>query len=178
MTRPSVFLPLRRTPASRAPGAFEFEGVWQPREYFRLQAAVGHADVKFTRVAPTVVGAVAGGRPQLTPDWTVALSPEVILPVRRGGSFSARLNLQLSLRHVRRGGQPAVEPDQGPEPLLGFNLGYQPPGARWRVTLYGKNVLNEIYDTASGTFGNPYAMTVRNNDRSEFGIKVSYSLKP
>ena len=161
---------------SRARGV-EFEGIWQPREYFRLQAAVGHADVKFTRVAPTVVGAVTGGRPQLTPDWTVALSPELILPVRRGGSLRARLNY--SYRSAMFG-----EADNQPlnliraRNLLGFNLGYQPPGARWRVTLYGKNVLNEVYDTASGTFGNPYAMTVRNNDRSEFGIKVSYGLKP
>ena len=57
--------------------------------------------------------------------------------------------------------------------LLDFNIRYQPENPAWQVVLYGENVLNEVYDTASGTFGNPFAITLRSNDRSEFGVRLS-----
>ena len=54
--------------------------------------------------------------------------------------------------------------------LLGFNISYLNPNGDFEVTLYGENVLNEVYDVGrlqqSGFVG-----VMRSNDRSEFGLK-------
>ena len=158
--------------AARARGV-ELEAHWQPHEYFALRAAVGYTAAEFTRVAPAVTGARVGGRPQLTPDWTVALAPELSWPLARGGALSARLNYSYRAAMFGEADNQPLNLIGGRE-LLGFNIRYQPAATGWRLTLYGENILNEVHDTASGTFGNPFAITVRNNNRSEFGIRLSY----
>ena len=54
--------------------------------------------------------------------------------------------------------------------LVGFNISYTNPYGDMEVTLYGENVLNEVYDVGrlqqSGFVG-----VMRSNDRSEFGLK-------
>jgi iron complex outermembrane receptor protein len=54
--------------------------------------------------------------------------------------------------------------------LVGFNISYTNAYGDMEVTLYGENVLNEVYDVGrlqqSGFVG-----VMRSNDRSEFGLK-------
>ena len=54
--------------------------------------------------------------------------------------------------------------------LVGFNVSYTNPYGDMEVTIYGENVLNEVYDVGrlqqSGFVG-----VMRSNDRSEFGLK-------
>ena len=156
---------------SRAWGV-EFEGNLQLNDYFSMQTAVGYLDAEFTEVDPAVTGAVKGGIPQLTPDWTFSISPELAMPMNGGATFSLRLNY--NYRGDMYGEANNVPMNRiSRRELLDFNIRYQPADPSWHVVLYGENVLNEVYDTASGTFGNPFSITLRSNDRSEFGVRFS-----
>ncbi len=156
--------------ASRARGA-ELEGLWRLADYFSVQFAVGYLDAEFTKVGPGVAGTREGAVPQLAPKWTVSVAPELRLPLG-GGIVACSLNYHY--RSALYG-----EADNNPlnriaaRDLLGFNVRYQPDNGAWSVAVYGENVFNKVYDTASGAFGNPFALTIRNNDRSEFGIRFT-----
>ena len=150
----------------------EFEGTLQVNENFSVQTAVGYMDSEFTEVDPAVVGTVEGGIPQLTPDWTFSISPEYVVGLNNGGSLAFRLNYNYR-------GEMFGEANNRPlnlvesRDLLDFNIRYQPGDPSWHLAIYGENVLNEAYDNASGTFGNPFSITIRSNDRSEFGVRFS-----
>ena len=157
---------------SRAWGV-ELEGHLQFNDYFSVQTALGYLDAEFTEVDPAVAGTVKGSIPQLSPDWTFSISPELTLPMR-----AAALILRLNYNYR---GDMYGEANNDPlnrvssRELLDFNIRYQPADPSWHVALYGENILNEVYDTASGTFGNPFSITLRSNDRSEFGVRISKS---
>ena len=150
----------------------EFEGALQLNEKFSVQAAVGYMDAEFTEVDPAVTGTVKGGIPQLTPDWTFSISPEFVLPMSNGAFLAFRLNYNYRGEMYGEANNQSLNLVESRE-LLDFNIRYQPGKSSWRVAIYGENVLNEIYDNASGTFGNPFSITIRSNDRSEFGVRFS-----
>ena len=156
---------------SRAWGV-ELEGDLQMNERFSVQAAVGYMDAEFTEVDPAVVGTREGGIPQLTPDWTVAVSPEYVAPLNGGGSVAFRLSYNYRGRMYGEANNRPLNRIKSRE-LLDFNIRYQPADPSWHVALYGENVLNETYDNASGTFGGAFSSTIRNNDRSEFGVRFT-----
>ena len=157
--------------ASRAWGV-EFEGVLQLNGNFSVQTALGYMDSEFTEVDPAVTGTVKGSVPQLTPDWTFSISPEFVAPMNGGGSLAFRLNYNYRGDMYGEANNNPLNRVKSRE-LLDFNIRYQPADAAWHVAIYGENVLDEVYDNASGTFGNPFSITIRNNDRSEFGVRVS-----
>jgi iron complex outermembrane receptor protein len=64
----------------------------------------------------------------------------------------------------------------GGRSLVGFNVAYAPAGASWTATLYGENIFNKVYDV--GRLDDSFAgftEVIRSNDRSEFGVKLSYA---
>ena len=150
----------------------EFEGKLQVNENFSVQTAVGYMDSEFTEVDPAVIGTVEGGVPQLTPDWTFSISPEFTVPMNGGGSVAFRLNYNYRGDMYGEANNNPLNRVESRE-LLDFNIRYQPGNPGWHVVIYGENVLNEVYDNASGTFGNPFSITIRSNDRSEFGVRFS-----
>ena len=150
----------------------EFEGKLQVNENFSVQTAVGYMDSEFTEVDPAVIGTVEGGVPQLTPDWTFSISPEFTVPMNGGGSVAFRLNYNYRGEMYGEANNNPLNRVESRE-LLDFNIRYQPGNPGWHVAIYGENVLNEVYDNASGTFGNPFSITIRSNDRSEFGVRFS-----
>ena len=150
----------------------EFEGKLQVNENFSVQTAVGYMDSEFTEVDPAVIGTVEGGVPQLTPDWTFSISPEFTVPMNGGGSVAFRLNYNYRGDMYGEANNNPLNRVESRE-LLDFNIRYQPGNPGWHVAIYGENVLNEVYDNASGTFGNPFSITIRSNDRSEFGVRFS-----
>ena len=150
----------------------EFEGKLQVNENFSVQTAVGYMDSEFTEVDPAVIGTVEGGVPQLTPDWTFSISPEFVVPMNGGGSVAFRLNYNYRGDMYGEANNNPLNLVESRE-LLDFNIRYQPDNPSWHVVIYGENVLNEAYDNASGTFGNPFSITIRSNDRSEFGVRFS-----
>ncbi|MCY4155369.1 MAG: TonB-dependent receptor [Gammaproteobacteria bacterium] len=158
---------------SRAWGV-EFEGNLQVNDYFSVQTAVGYLDAEFTEVDPAVAGTVKGMIPQLTTDWTFSISPELTLPMNGGAALSLRLNYNYRGDMYGEANNVPLNRVSSRE-LLDFNIRYQPADPSWHLVLYGENILNEVYDTASGTFGNPFSITLRSNDRSEFGVRISKS---
>ena len=58
--------------------------------------------------------------------------------------------------------------------LVGFNVSYEPAAGDWSVSLYGKNVFDEVYDQGR-LAQNGYVGVVRSNDRSEFGLRFKKS---
>lgn len=57
--------------------------------------------------------------------------------------------------------------------VVGVNVRYQPADASWNLAFYGDNVFDEEYVVTSGTFGNPFSLTYLNNNRSEFGVRLT-----
>ena len=152
----------------------EFEGDLRLSEYFSLQTSVGYIDIEYTEVGPTVFGTSVGNRPQLTPTWTVVVSPEIVAPLNNGAEVFVRAtyNYQSDMSGEATN-DPLSEIDE--RSLVGFNIRYQPSDPSWNFVIYGENILDEEYEVASGTFGNPFSLTFLNNERSEFGARLTKS---
>lgn len=139
---------------------------------FRIEASVANLDIEYTELDANVVGTAIGNRPQLTPDWTAFLSPELTVPLDNGADLSFRVSYSY---RSDMDGEASNDPLAVIEArdLLGFNIRYQPSDPTWNLTIYGENVLDEEFVVTSGTFGNPFSLTYLNNNRSEFGARLS-----
>ena len=139
---------------------------------FQIEASVANLDVEYTALDANVVGTAVGNRPQLTPDWTVFISPELRVPLRSGGEVSLRASYShRSDMSGEASNDPLSEIDA--RDVVGFNVRYQPADESWNLVLYGENVFDEEYVVTSGTFGNPFSLTFLNNNRSEFGVRLT-----
>ncbi len=149
-------------------------------ENFEIQTSIGYLDAEIRELDPTVTSTTVGSEPQLSPKWTVAVSPEFRTPLANGGEVSFRADF--SYRSSAFGNVlnevPVVGVTQGnivpSRTLVGFNLQYQSPDESWTVSLYGDNIFNEVYITSSSTVNFlGYTQNTLSNDRSEFGLKFS-----
>ena len=149
----------------------EIEALWQATDNFSVQSAIGYLDSEFTEVASSVTGAAEGNTPQLTPEWTFTISPQYVVPLDNNAKLYLRMSYNFRGEMFGEAtNNPLTKIDS--RSLLDFNIRYQPVNPSWNVSFYGKNVTNEVYDVASGFFADPAAIAVRNNDRSEFGIRL------
>ena len=150
----------------------EFEGDLRLSDNFSIQSSVGYIDVEYTAVDAQVVGTAVGNRPQLTPSWTVVVSPEIVAPLGEGAelAFRATYNYRSDMSG-EADNNPLAEIDG--RSLVGFNIRYQPSDPTWNLVIYGENIFDEEYVLTSGTFGNPFSLTILNNERSEFGARVT-----
>ncbi|WP_075593713.1 TonB-dependent receptor [Pseudoalteromonas sp. PAB 2.2] len=136
---------------------------------FTLRSAIGYLDSEITEVDEGVQGIGKGDSPALTPRWTVMLAPSYFVDLSNGGTVA--INANYSYRSDMQG-QSVYNQSEHFESreLVGFNISYLNPNGDFEVTLYGENVLNEVYDVGrlqqSGFVG-----VMRSNDRSEFGLK-------
>lgn len=136
---------------------------------FTLRSAIGYLDSEITEVDEGVQGIGKGDSPALTPRWTVMLAPSYFVDLSNGGTVA--INANYSYRSDMQG-QSVYNQSEHIESreLVGFNISYLNPNGDLEVTLYGENVLNEVYDVGrlqqSGFVG-----VMRSNDRSEFGLK-------
>ncbi|QPL41873.1 TonB-dependent receptor [Pseudoalteromonas sp. A41-2] len=136
---------------------------------FTLRSAIGYLDSEITEVDEGVQGIGKGDSPALTPRWTVMLAPSYFVDLSNGGTVA--INANYSYRSDMQG-QSVYNQSEHIESreLVGFNISYLNPNGDFEVTLYGENVLNEVYDVGrlqqSGFVG-----VMRSNDRSEFGLK-------
>lgn len=154
--------------ASKAQG-IELETTIAITDDFTLRSAVGYLDSEITEVDEGVQGIGEGDSPALTPRWTVMVAPSYFMDLSNGGTIA--LNANYSYRSDMQG-QSVYNQSEHIESreLVGFNISYLNPYGDFEVTLYGENVLNEVYDVGrlqqSGFVG-----VMRSNDRSEFGLK-------
>ena len=147
----------------------EFEGTFNLTDNFVLRTTVGYLDSEITEVDAGVIGIGQGDSPALTPKWTVMVAPSYFVELDDGALIS--INVDYSFRDEMQG-QSAFNPYEmiDSRELVGVNIGYEPAAGDWSISLYGKNVFNEVYDQGR-LAQNGYVGIVRSNDRSEFGIK-------
>lgn len=150
----------------------ELEGTLHLTDAFSLQTSVGYIDIEYTNVGSTVTGTAEGNRPQLTPERTVVVSPTYTAPLSNGRSltFRATYNYRSDMSGEATNVLLAEIEERD---LLSFNIRYQPADPSWNLVIYGDNVLDEKYIVTSGTFGNNFSQTYLNNDRSEFGVRLT-----
>ncbi len=68
--------------------------------------------------------------------------------------------------------------------MVDFMLTYESPANDWRLSIYGENIFNKVYDNGrlfvplgfpglDGTFFADQTLIFRSTDRSEFGVKFT-----
>ncbi len=145
---------------------FELDGVLVATERFRVQAALGYAEVQ--------VDHREGVRPvaPLTPTLTLSVAPEYRWPLPAGGAVEARIDW--SYRSAMWG-EPSSDPGRltriASRALVDFHLAYSPPNGGWKVAAYGRNVGDVRYDNARLNTGD-YVLRILSNDARESGIRV------
>ncbi|MBE0364467.1 hypothetical protein PULV_a2808 [Pseudoalteromonas ulvae UL12] len=148
---------------------FELETTIAVTPDFSIRSAIGYLDAEITHVDEGVIGIGKGDTPALTPKWTVMVAPSYFVDLSNGATVAMNANYSYRSEIQGQSVYNASETIDSRE-LVGFNVSYQAPEGDWEVTLYGENVLNEVYDQGrlqqSGFVG-----VMRSNDRSEFGIK-------
>lgn len=153
---------------SKAQG-IELETTVAITDDFTIRSAVGYLDSGISEVAAGVQGIGKGDSPALTPRWTVMIAPSYFMDLNNGGTLA--FNANYSYRSEMQG-QSVFNYSEtiDSRELVGFNISYTNPYGDMEVTLYGENVLNEVYDVGrlqqTGFVG-----VMRSNDRSEFGLK-------
>lgn len=142
----------------------EWESTLVLSDNFSFHAAVGYINVDVddpVAVAP------------LTPDWTIALSPEYALVMGNGSEL--RFRADWSYRDDMFG-EPTADPGRftaiDSRDLLNLNVTYTPADGDWNVSVYGTNVTDERYDNARINTGD-YVLVILNNDASEFGVRYT-----
>ena len=154
--------------ASRATG-IELEGRWRLSSNFDVGFALGHLDIEIAEVDEGVQGIVPGDSPALTPDFTLALSPRYVRPLRNGGAVTVRLD------HYHRGemfGQP-INTALNRMPRVDLtNVSATYERGDWSVTLYGHNLGDERYPLAKLDL-DPTVLIINSNDRREYGLRLA-----
>ena len=153
---------------SKAQG-IELETTVAITDDFTIRSSVGYLDSEITEVDAGVQGIGKGDSPALTPRWTVMIAPSYFMDLDSGATVA--FNANYSYRSEMQGQSVYNESETiDARELVGFNISYTNPYGDMEVTLYGENVLNEVYDVGrlqqSGFVG-----VMRSNDRSEFGLK-------
>ncbi|MCU7554653.1 TonB-dependent receptor [Alteromonas sp. ASW11-19] len=149
----------------------ELEGTIDISDNFILRTAVGYLDAEIAEVDENVIGIGEGDSPALTPRWTVMIAPSYFIELENGDLVT--LNADYSFRGEMQGQSSFNEYEMiDSREMVGFSVVYEPAAGDWSVSLYGKNVLNEIYDQGR-LAQNGYVGIVRSNDRSEFGLRFT-----
>jgi len=158
----------------------ELDSVVSFENGFEIKSSFGYLDSEIRSVDPTVTSTTVGSKPQLSPKWTVSISPQYETELSNQSTLSFRADL--SYRSSTFGNVLNEVPIPGvtqgniipSRTLVNVNIEYEAPDGSWTVALYGDNILNEVYINASSTVNFlGYTQNILNNDRSEFGIKFS-----
>ena len=131
-----------------------------------LRLAIGYLDVDVERIGRTKPVA------PLTPELTVAVSPVYERDLTNGGKVTARVDYSW---RDEMWGEPSSDLGRltrlSSRGLVNLHVGYEPPGAKWQIFAYGRNITDERYDHARLNTGD-YLLRVLSNDASEFGIQI------
>ncbi|EGD60572.1 TonB-dependent receptor, plug [Novosphingobium nitrogenifigens DSM 19370] len=150
----------------------EFEGNLDLTKVFSISTSMSYNNAKITQVDQGVIGIVAGDIPQHTPRWTVAVGPQARVPLASGSILTARVDTSF------RSSMYGQSSNNGwnyikPRYLTNFDLSLEIPKRGLTVSVYGKNIFNEVYDTARiDQYDAGFIEVIRSNDRSEFGVRV------
>ncbi|WP_218353843.1 TonB-dependent receptor [Alteromonas lipotrueiana] len=157
---------------SRSQGV-ELELTTNVTDDFVIRSTFGYLDAEITSIDDGVVGIGEGDSPALSPKWTIMVAPTYYHELNNGALMT--FSVDYSFRDEMQG-QSVFNPNETMESreLVGFNVSYEAPAGDWSLSLYGKNVFDEVYDQGR-LAQNGYVGIVRSNDRSEFGLRFNKS---
>ena len=163
------FLTLNQNAAASTATGVELEGLWQPTATFGVEFALGYLNTEISAVDDRVQGIANGDKPALTPNYTASISPRYEWPLANGASITLRADW------YRRGtmfGQPINTPlnKMPPVTIANLDLAYENAGGDWSVSLYARNLGNEVYPLAKLDL-DPTVLIINSNDRREFGLR-------
>jgi iron complex outermembrane receptor protein len=168
------FITLTESAGKSVAKGVEVDGTVRVTPQFSVQSAIGYIHSRLTEVPATATSLAVGYTPPLTPTWTVAVSPIYRTLLASGSAIDARIDYSFRSHEY---GQAANNANNlmGSRSLVGFNVAYTPAVGSWTATLYGQNIFNKVYDVGRLDGDGPgYTQVIRSNDRSEFGVKMSY----
>ncbi|MDE1145328.1 MAG: TonB-dependent receptor [Azospirillaceae bacterium] len=151
----------------------EVEGTLKITKSFDIQGSMGFIDSQITAVPGDATAIKVGFTPALTPQWTVSVAPEYHLFLD-SGTVDARIDYSYRGKEYGQAANDSYNLIKS-RSLFGFNIAYTPIHGSWTAAIYGENIFNKRYDV--GRLDDAFAgftEIIRNNDRSEFGVKASY----
>ncbi len=135
-------------PRARSRGA-ELELTWRPADRLRLTSGVGYTDVTLLRFTDPFTGtSYAGNRPPDVPVFTANLRLEYRDP--RGWFAGVGVTATGRVYYSEAQDPSLMQSAYG---LLNARFGWE--DARWRVALYGNNLLDQAYYSAMTPLGGP-----------------------
>ena len=143
----------------------ELEGRLNLAEGFYVNASLGYIDQEVKNAVPDAAA-------PLTPELTYSIGPEYTMPLQEG-SVSMRMDYSYRDEFF---GEPSSAPGRNTiidsRGLLNFNITYYSPDESWTLGVYGRNILDERYESARLNTGD-YLLTILANDASEFGARFT-----
>ncbi|MGH9026745.1 MAG: TonB-dependent receptor [Acidimicrobiia bacterium] len=151
---------------------FEWEGIWQVTDAFRIQSTLGYIDTSADEQVTDPNNPPPPAVAPLTPELTFSISPEFSFAL---GDGDVTLRADYSFRDDMFG-EPSADPLRFTQidsrDIVNFDITYEPSDGDWSVSAYGKNVTDERYDNARLNTGD-YILVIMSNDASEFGVRVT-----
>jgi iron complex outermembrane receptor protein len=151
---------------------FEWEGIWQVTDAFRIHSTLGYIDTDADGQVTDPTNPPPNAVAPLTPELTFSVSPVFNFPL---GSGNLTMRADYSFRDDMYG-EPSADPSRFTQidsrDLINFDITYAPADGDWTVSAYGKNVTDERYDNARLNTGD-YVLVILSNDASEFGVRVT-----
>ena len=145
----------------------ELEGRLNLTAGFHVNASMGYIDQKVKTADSDAAAA------PLTPELTYAIGPEYRMSLPKG-ALSVRADYSYRNEFF---GEPSSDPGRNTivdsRGLLNFDISYYAPGEHWTISLYGRNILDERYESARLNTGD-YVLTILANDASEFGARFTW----
>lgn len=146
---------------------FEWESTAYLSDNFLLHATLGYIDVD--------VDQQNGVKPvaPLTPELTYSLSPEARISLDSGAEVTLRADYSY---RDDMWGEPSSDPGRmtriESRDIININIAYHSPDESWTAALYGRNVTDERYTSATLNVSD-YILQILSNDASEFGLSFT-----
>ncbi len=124
---------------------------WRPFAGARLVATYGYTDARFDEFAPEPGVDYAGNRISRTPKHKLVLSPSYDLRLAGGGDVRFAVDYHYESMIFDDNANTGPE-RRDPTNFYDARMVYTPPGDHWSVSLWGKNLSNEVTRTFQAVF--------------------------
>jgi len=154
----------------------EVDGTVLAGDHLRITGSVGYLDSEVTQVDPGVIATQEGFAPIFSPEWTVSLAPTLSFAAANGATVDATLNF--SYRSEMYGQSFNSEQNRiDSRSLVDLYVAYTSPSGNWSIAAYGKNVGDEVYESAVvdnlDALGPTFNQILLSNDREEYGLQFT-----
>ncbi len=152
------------------------EANWRIGDALRLRTSLGLLHSEVLQVDPGVVATKAGFTPSYSPRYNLQIGPEYTATLNNGGALV--LNASISARGAYYASS-LNEPENRVQALqlLDMSATYRAPQGDWSLTVYGKNLTDEVYVTSilnnRDALGLTFSQLQLSNDRREIGARLS-----